>query len=71
MREFYRQLTTGADIGDAMRRAKLKMLEQFGPEAVPKLWSGVLVNGDSADIEFEDGQTPTTGYLMSSWLEKR
>ena len=22
-------------------------------------------------IEFEDGQTPTTGYLASSWLEKR
>ena len=22
-------------------------------------------------IEFEDGQTPTTGYLMSSLLEKR
>jgi CHAT domain-containing protein len=50
MREFYRQLATGADIGEAMRRAKLKMLEQFGPEAVPKLWSGVLVNGDSAAI---------------------
>ena len=22
-------------------------------------------------IEFEDGQTPTTGYLTASWLEKR
>ena len=50
MREFYRNLAAGADIGDAMRRAKLKMLEQFGPEAVPKLWSGVLVYGDSAAI---------------------
>jgi CHAT domain-containing protein len=50
MREFYRQLATGADIGGSMRRAKLRMLEQFGPEAVPKLWSGVLVNGDSTAI---------------------
>jgi CHAT domain-containing protein len=50
MREFYRHLAAGADIGDALRRAKLKMLEQFGPQAVPKLWSGVIVNGDGAAI---------------------
>lgn len=47
MREFYRQLAAGVDIGEALRRAKVRMLEQFGPEAVPKLWSGVLVNGVS------------------------
>lgn len=46
MREFYRQLALGSDVGEAVRGAKLKMLEQFGPEAVPKLWSGVLVYGD-------------------------
>lgn len=48
MRAFYRELDRGADIADALRRAKLAMLEQFGPQAVPKLWSGVLVYGDAA-----------------------
>lgn len=48
MREFYRQLASGADVADALRRAKLTMLEQFGPQAVPKFWSGVLVYGDAA-----------------------
>lgn len=48
MREFYRQLGSGSDVADALRRAKLRMLERFGPEAVPKLWSGVLAYGDTA-----------------------
>ena len=30
----------------ALRDAKLQMLKSFGPQAVPKLWSGVLVYGD-------------------------
>ncbi|MCC6178181.1 MAG: CHAT domain-containing protein [Chloroflexi bacterium] len=47
MREFYRQLSTGAAVGEALRRAKLRMLEMFGPEAVPRLWSGVLAYGDA------------------------
>lgn len=47
MREFYRQLAGGTNVGDALRRAKLRMLEQFGPDAAPKLWSGVLAFGDS------------------------
>jgi CHAT domain-containing protein/predicted negative regulator of RcsB-dependent stress response len=50
MREFYRQLADGADISEALRRAKLRMLELFGPEAVPRLWSGVLVYGDGATV---------------------
>ena len=50
MREFYRQLAGAADIGQALRNAKLTMLEQFGREAVPKLWSGVLVYGDAAGM---------------------
>lgn len=48
MREFYRQLAGGTDIGQALRTAKLRMLEQFGPNVAPKLWSGVLVFGDAA-----------------------
>jgi CHAT domain-containing protein len=48
MREFYRQLAMGADVGESLRRAKLRMRQQFGPVAVPKLWSGILVSGDAA-----------------------
>jgi CHAT domain-containing protein/Tfp pilus assembly protein PilF len=47
MREFYRQLATGADKGEALRKAKLTMITRFGPQAVPKLWSGLLMYGDS------------------------
>ncbi|MGB2712985.1 MAG: CHAT domain-containing protein, partial [Vicinamibacterales bacterium] len=50
MREFYRELASGADIGESLRRAKLRMIETFGPEAVPRLWSGVLVHGDAAAV---------------------
>ncbi len=50
MREFYRQLAAGTDIGEALRRAKLKMVQQFGPQALPKLWGGVLVYGDGAGV---------------------
>jgi CHAT domain-containing protein len=50
MREFYRQLATGLDIGEALRQAKLKMLQQFGPNAVLRLWSGVLVYGDGVGV---------------------
>ena len=47
MREFYLQLAAGADKGEALRKAKLTMLRRFGPQAVPKLWSGLLMYGDS------------------------
>jgi CHAT domain-containing protein len=50
MREFYRRLATGTDVADALRGAKLKMLEQFGPQATPKLWSGLLAYGDGASV---------------------
>jgi CHAT domain-containing protein len=48
MGEFYRQLATGTDVGESLRQAKLRLRQQFGPAAVPKLWSGVLVSGDGA-----------------------
>ncbi len=47
MREFYRQLSRGVPVAEALRQAKLRMLERFGPEAVPRLWSGVLAYGDA------------------------
>jgi CHAT domain-containing protein len=48
MREFYRQLASGADKAQALRQAKLKMIQQFGPEAVPRLWSWLVMYGDAA-----------------------
>jgi CHAT domain-containing protein len=50
MREFYRQLAAGIDIGDALRRAKLKLIQDFGPAATPRLWSGVLAYGDTTTV---------------------
>ena len=50
MREFYRRLSAGADVADALRGAKLRMIELFGSQATPKLWSGVLAYGDGAGI---------------------
>lgn len=47
MKEFYRQLAAGTDKGEALRQAKLKMLRVFGTQAVPKLWSGLVIYGDS------------------------
>lgn len=48
MREFYRELANGVDIGEALRRAKLALIGKFGPAATPQFWSGVLVFGDAA-----------------------
>ena len=48
MREFYRQVAAGKDIASALRQAKLTMVEQYGPRALAKFWSGVLAYGDAA-----------------------
>lgn len=47
MRAFYRELASGADIATALRDAKREMLVKFGPQAVPRLWSGVVAYGDA------------------------
>lgn len=60
MREFYRELAGGADIGQSLRRAKLRMIDSFGPEAVPRLWSGVLAYGDTSAI-VASNKTATRG----------
>jgi CHAT domain-containing protein len=60
MREFYRELAAGEDIGESLRRAKLRMIESFGPQAVPRLWSGVLAYGDAGAI-VAPKMTPTRG----------
>jgi len=61
MREFYRELAGGADIGESLRRAKLRMIESFGPEAIPRLWSGVLAYGDTSAIVASNGAAARGG----------
>jgi CHAT domain-containing protein/tetratricopeptide (TPR) repeat protein len=46
MREFYRHVARGMDVASALRLAKRHMLTTFGPQATPRLWSGVLAYGD-------------------------
>lgn len=55
MKQFYGHLTKGKDIGEALRLAKLAMLDQFGPAATPQLWSGVLTYGDAAQRVVDRG----------------
>lgn len=47
MKAFYQSLAKGLDAGESLRRAKLTLLERFGPNATPRLWSGYLLYGDS------------------------
>lgn len=61
MREFYRELAAGTDIGESLRRAKLRMIETFGPQAIPRLWSGVLAYGDAAAVVIANGSATHGG----------
>jgi CHAT domain-containing protein len=61
MREFYRELAGGTDIGESLRRAKLRLIETFGPEAVPRLWSGVLAYGDASAVIIPNGNATQSG----------
>ncbi len=57
MREFYSALTASADVGESLRRAKLRMIQLFGADVAPKLWSGLLVYGDAATTITTSRQT--------------
>src|SRR5690606_18598701 len=59
MRAFYRELASGADIATALRDAKREMLATFGPQAVPRLWSGVVAYGDTRGTVTASGRPAT------------
>ena len=46
IREFYRNLASGKEKAVALQQAKLTILRRYGPEAVPRLWSGLVLFGD-------------------------
>jgi hypothetical protein len=46
------------DHGPSDYRDRLGLVTEIGPEK------------NEYRVEFEDGQTPTTGYLMSRWLDR-
>jgi CHAT domain-containing protein len=46
MKEFYRRLGEGQDKALALQQAKLALLRTYSNQAVPKLWSGLLLYGD-------------------------
>jgi CHAT domain-containing protein len=50
MREFYRRLAAGTDVPESLRDAKAHMIKSFGPQALPRLWSGVVVYGDGRGV---------------------
>ncbi len=48
MKRFYGNLATGLDRGTALQKAKLELVEQFGDQALPFLWAGFTMVGDSS-----------------------
>jgi CHAT domain-containing protein len=52
MGQFYRNLATGEDEGDALRKAKLALLKEYRSQATPFYWAGfTLVGAVSASLE--------------------
>lgn len=56
MESFYRHLKAGKAKDEALRRAKLEFLEQYGQEAHPYYWAGFIAIGDMAPIRLGGGQ---------------
>jgi CHAT domain-containing protein len=46
MKRFYTHAVAGEDLGQALRSAKVDMLERFGPDAVPAFWAGFTLVGE-------------------------
>ncbi len=49
MIRFYAYLARGMDKGSALRQAKLDFIEKYRESALPVLWAGMLLIGDSSD----------------------
>lgn len=57
MKRFYVNLANGMDRGVALQQAKVALVTQFGPDAVPFLWAGFTMTGDgSRNLSFSEEQ---------------
>jgi CHAT domain-containing protein len=52
MIRFYTYLARGMDKGSALRQAKLDFIEKYRESALPVLWAGMLMIGESSDSIF-------------------
>jgi CHAT domain-containing protein/tetratricopeptide (TPR) repeat protein len=50
MKEFYAKLYAGAPAADALRQAKLRLIERYGDQAAPALWAGFVLTGENVQI---------------------
>jgi CHAT domain-containing protein len=58
MDHFYRHLAMGEEKADALRKAKLDLLVEFGDQASPVFWAGFVMVGDGTGIAFIPRQRP-------------
>jgi hypothetical protein len=49
------------DKGSALRQAKLDVLAKYQDKAVPLLWAGIIMLGDSSDSIFGRSQAEANG----------
>jgi CHAT domain-containing protein len=52
MAHFYRHLAMGEEKADALRKAKLDLLVEFGDQASPSFWAGFVMVGDGNGVAF-------------------
>jgi CHAT domain-containing protein len=50
MQQFYAKLYAGVPAADALRQAKLRLIERYGDQAAPALWAGFVLTGENVQI---------------------
>ena len=56
MDHFYRHLAMGEEKADALQKAKLDLVVEFGDQASPLFWAGFVMVGDGTGIAFTPRQ---------------
>ena len=50
MQQFYAKVYAGVPAADALRQAKLRLIERYGDQAAPALWAGFVLTGENVQI---------------------